>query len=328
MKFAPITLLMLSCLIALPAQAQGTPLATRVAEPRGVSLALPFDGSVEAVQQTTVASQVSGRLLEVKVDAGQRVSKGQLLARVDARESAESVAAAMANASAAKANLARTQKLVAQKFMSAAVLDKAQADYDAAEAQVKAAQAGNGHAQIFSPMAGLVSVRHAEAGELATPGKPLFSIYAPGGTRLIAHVPQTRLKEVRASKRAVIEFPDVAQRIESASITILPTIDGETRSATVRIELPSSADFVMPGMAGRVRFLSGESQRMTVPKSAVVHRGEVAGVYVKDPQGRFRLRQLRLGETLADGEVEVLAGLVTGESFALDPIKAALAARR
>ena len=328
MKFIPLPLFPILLILAGPVLGQSAALATRTIEPRGVALATPVDGVVEALRQATVAAQVQGRVLEVRVDAGQRVSRGQLLARIDARESAEAIAAARANAAAAKSALARTRTLVAQKYMSAAVLDKAQADFDAAEAQVQATQVNNGHAQVLSPIAGIVALRHVEMGELAAPGRSLFTVYEPVGMRMVVHVPQSRLSEVRASKKAVIEFPDLGQRLESGAITVLPTIDGDTHTAMVRIDLPASAVFAVPGMAGRVRFLNSESFRMTVPKSAVVHRGEVAGVYVKDAQGRFRLRQLRLGEVLADGEVEVLAGLLSGEAVAVDPIKAALSARR
>lgn len=329
MTFVAPPIFLIFLLLAAPAAAQSAAeLATRVIEPRGVALAMPVDGVVEALHQATVAAQVAGRVLEVRVDAGQRVAQGQLLARIDARESAEAIAAARANAVAAKAALERTRKLVAQKYMSPAVLDQAQATYDAAAAQVQASQASNDHSRIVSPISGLVAMRYVEPGEMAAPGRTLFTIYEPGGLRMVVHVPQSRLAEVRASKKARLEFADAGQRLESSVIKILPTIDGETHTAIVRIDLPAGASFAVPGMAGRVRFLSGESIRMTVPKSAVVHRGEVAGVYVRDASGRFRLRQLRLGEVLADGEHEVLAGLLSGEAIALDPIKAALSARR
>ena len=321
-----VFLLMLFALAPVAASSAG--LETRIVEPRGVSLAMRVDGLVEARRQAIVAAQVQGRLLEVRADAGQRVAQGQLLALIDARESTEATAAAQANASAAKATLERSKALVAQKYMSASVLDKAQADYDAAEAQAQALQVNKGHSRIVAPMAGLIAARHAEAGELASPGRALFTIYEPAGMRMVAHVPQSRLAEIRASRKALVEFAELGRTVESAAITLLPTIDGETHTATVRIDLPAGASFAVPGMAGRVRFLSGESVRVTLPKSAVVHRGEVAGVYVKDAQGRFRLRQLRLGEVFADGEVEVLAGLATGEAVALDPIKAALSVRR
>lgn len=313
--------------VAGHASADAAALATRTVAARGVAQATPVDGTIEAVQQLVVAAQVQGRLLDLRVDAGQRVNKGQLLARIDDRESAAGVAAAQANAAAAKMTLARTQQLVGQKFMSPAVLDKARADYDTAAAQLSAAQAGKEHGQILAPISGVVAVRHVEAGELATPGRPLFTLYQPGGLRIVAHLPQARLAEVRASRKVLVDFPELGRRLESSAITVLPTIDGDTHTALVRVELPPDAGFAVPGMAGRVYFLSGESWRTTLPKTAIVRRGELAGVYVKDAAGRFRLRQLRLGEIVADGEIEVLAGLLSGEVVALDPIAATLLAR-
>ena len=168
-----------------------------------------------------------------------------------------------------------------------------------------------------------MAARHLERGELATPGQALFSLYQPGALRLVVYVPQARLAEVNASQQALIEFADQGRQLLSRKIEVLPTIDRDTHSATVRIELPASDALIVPGMAGRVRFVAAESQRMTVPKTAVLHRGEVTGIYIKDAQGRFRLRQIRLGELLVDGEREVLAGAVSGEVFALDPVKAA-----
>lgn len=328
MNFVPLAPLLLLLLAAGQVQGQPTGVATRTVAPRGVALVMPFDGVVEARRQVTVAAQVPGRLLEVHADAGQRVGQGQLLARIDARESAEAHAAARANAQAAKAALERTRRLVAQNYMSPAGLDQAQATYAAAAAQVEATQVYQGHAAVRSPLAGLVAVRHAEAGELAAPGRALFTIYQPAGMRLVVEVPQARLAEVRASKTAVLEFPELGQRLESSAITVLPAMDGETHTATVRVDLPAGADLVWPGMAGRVRFESRQNLRLTVPKGALVRRGELAGVYVSAPGGGFRLRQLRLGEALADGEVEVLAGLLAGETIALDAVAAALSARR
>lgn len=324
-----LTTVLLTAVLAVAghAPAGAAALSTRTVAARGVTQAMPVDGTVEAVRQLVVAAQVQGRLLELRVDAGQRVNKGQLLARIDDRESAAGVAAAQANAAAAKMTLARTQQLVGQKFMSPAVLDKARADYDTAAAQLSAAQAGKEHGQILAPISGVVAVRHVEAGELATPGRPLFTLYQPGGLRIVAHLPQARLAEVRASKKVLVDFPELGRQFESSAITVLPTIDGDTHTALVRIELPPDAGFAVPGMAGRVYFLNGESMRMTLPKTAIVRRGELAGVYVKDAAGRFRLRQLRLGEIVADGEVEVLAGLMAGEVVALDPIAATLQAR-
>lgn len=294
-------------------------------EPRSVSSALPFEGVVEAVRQATVASQVVGRILELRVDVGQRVQAGQVLVRIDARELVESIAAAKAAATAAKNNYERTEKLVTQKFISAAALDKARADLQVAEAQVLAAQAGHSHAAIAAPISGIVSARHAEVGEMAAPGRALFTVYEPGALRLTAQVPQARIPELRAAKSLRVDFPELGQSIELTSFQILPVFDATTHTAEVRIALPAGGVSVLPGMAGRIRFLGSAAERLSIPVSALVHRGEMAAVYVEtERQGKkeFRLRQLRLGERPANGEVEVLSGLKAGETIALDPVRA------
>ena len=297
---------------------------------RDVADALPFDGVVEAKRQAVVSSLVAGRILELKVEAGQSVAKGQVLARVDARESAEAVAAAQAQVTVARTQYERTEKLVTQKFLSAAALDKARADRDAANAQLAAAQAGNSHGTITAPMSGVVAVKSAEAGDLATPGKPLLTIYEPGALRVIVQVPQRQLQAMRGSKRVRVEFPELGQTMELSSFDVLPTLDPATHTAEVRLTLPANKS-LQPGLAARVQFLGGESKRLTVPMQALVRRGDVAAVYVQGQRGGqavWILRQLRLGDRQGNGEVEVLAGLAGGETLALDPVAAGVAARR
>lgn len=292
-----------------------------------VDLSFPAESLVEAVQQTTVGAQVAGRVLEVKADAGQVVRKGELLMRIDAREAEESARAAQAQYANAKVSYERTKSLVAQKFMSSAALDKARADLDAAAANRAAAGASQSHASIVSPINGIVARRHAEQGDMATPGKPLFTIYEPGGLRVTASVPQYRLKEMREVKTARIEFPELGKWVEATSVNLLPTADATTHVSQVRVGLPMLAE-AMPGMFARVHFVVGQAEKLTVPAVAVLRRGEVAAVYVQLPDGRLSLRQLRLGDLVGPGEIEVLAGLVTGDKVVTDPVKAGIALKQ
>jgi len=80
-----------------------------------------------------------------------------------------------------------------------------------------------------------------------------------------------------------------------------------------------------PGMFARVHFVTGRAEKLTVPAAAVVRRGEVAAVYVQTPDNRLSLRQLRLGDAVGQGEIEVLAGLAAGDRVVADPVKAAIA---
>lgn len=292
---------------------------TRQLELREVPLTLPAEAVIEATKQATVATQVAGRIVDVRVEAGQRVSKGQVLMRIDAREAAESVAAAKAQLMQAEANYQRTLNLFKQKFVSQAALDAAEAQLKSARAQAGAAGAGASHATVTAPITGIVAQRHAELGDLAMPGKPLVTVFDPHGLRAVASIPQYKLKEAQAAASARVELTESRRWLDGVRIEILPTIDAQSHTATARVYLPQEAG-VLPGMAARVHFVTGTTQKLTVPPQAILRRGEISAVYVlKD--GKPVLRQVRLGEPVADGELEVLSGLAAGEVISLDPVK-------
>ncbi|CAB1368020.1 efflux RND transporter periplasmic adaptor subunit [Denitratisoma oestradiolicum] len=317
--------LSLSLLCAFPAGAAlVSPPVTALAELREVDAGYAAEGTVEAVRQAIVAAQVAGRVVDLPVDAGQRVRQGQVLARLDSREAAEGVAAAQAQFKQAQAQYERTRDLHARQFVSQAALDRAEADFRAARAQAGAAGAGLSHGTVTSPLAGLVGLRHVELGEMAQPGRPLLTVFDPRSLRVVASLPQQHLAEVTKATRARVEFPETGRWIDGVRFEVLPMADPQTHAATARVLLPEGVEGLVPGLFARVHFVSGRVRKLTVPPSAVVRRGEVTGLYVVDEKGGQRLRQVRLGEPLANGEREVLAGLRPGERYAVDGARATL----
>ena len=320
----PRVLLLVSALVtAFSVSAQVLP--TVVVQPHPVDLTLPVEATVEAVAQTTLTAQTSGRIIEMRVDAGQVVKKGDLLLRIDAREASEVAAGASAQYINAKANYERMKNLQKQNFISAAALDKAKADFEAAQASRGQAGVSVGYASVTAPISGVIAQRLIEQGETAAPGRPLLTIYDPNGLRVTASIPQYQLPQMRSVKQAKVEFPDLGQWVDAKLVALLPIADAATHVSQVRVGLPADIKGVIPGMFARVHFVIGRAQRMTVPGAAVVRRGEVAAVYVQNEQGAVSLRQLRLGEVSASGEIEILAGLTSGERVVLDPIKAGIA---
>lgn len=309
---------------SLAGQIQAQTLPDRVVQPHAVELVLPADAIVEAVNQATLAAQVSGRVVEMHVDAGQAVKKGELLMRIDAREASEAAAGAAAQYVNARAQHQRMSSLRQQGFVSQAAVDKAKAELDAAQATQAQTAVSAGHAAVRAPISGIVARRLTELGEMAVPGKPLLSIYEPRGLRVTTSIPQYRLAQMRAVRQARIEFPELGQWVEATSISVLPTADSATHVVPVRAGLPAGMAGIIPGMHARVHFVVGRANKLSVPQTAVLRRGEVAAVYVRNDQGAPSLRQLRLGEVFAGGEVEVLAGLQSGERVILDPVKAAI----
>ena len=295
-----------------------------VVQARDVDVAYPAEAVVEAVRQATVAAQVAGRVVEVRADAGQRVRQGELLMRIDAREQAENSASAQAQFVQAKANYERTKELVAKKFVSQSALDKAQADYLAAKAAAGATGASLSYATVTAPISGIVAQRLTELGEMAALGKPLLTVYDPKDLRVLASIPQYKLAEIRRGAKARLEFPETGQWIDAARVEVLPTADVRSHTVTARLYLPDNVQGVIPGMAARAHFVIGTAKKLTVPPQAILRRGEVTGLYVLDAQNQPRLRQVRLGETMGNGEIEILAGLAGGERVSLDPIAAGM----
>jgi len=332
----------LTCALAPATAADAPVLRTAPVQYREVAQTYSAEGVVEAVKQSTVAAQISGRVVEVNFDVGDRVKKGQVIVRIDPAEVNQAYAASQAQIAQAEATLRnakaqfeRTQRLVEQKFMSAAAMDKAQADYQAAKAQLAVAKASRGqaaatrsYATVIAPYSGVVSARHVELGEMATPGKPLMTGFDPGELRVTASLPQQQLDAVRKMASARVEFPALNLRVQASKVTILPAADAQTHTTQVRLDLPPGLEGLYPGMFARAHFAIGRVKKLLIPAAAVARRSEVAGAYVVDEKGAIRYRQLRLGEAADDGEVEVLAGLLPGERIALDPVAALAALKR
>ncbi|MDP1609841.1 MAG: efflux RND transporter periplasmic adaptor subunit [Sulfuritalea sp.] len=302
------------------APATSAPLSV-VVQLREVDLGFPVEATVEAVRQATVAAQIAGRVLEVRVDAGQRVRPGELLMRLDAREAAGSDASARATLEQARVAYERTRNLHAQKFVSQAALDQAAAAWQAAQGTAASSGAGLSHGSVTAPFAGVVAQRHVEPGEMAAPGRPLITVFDPKGLRVIASLPHYKLAELKKSARARVEFPETGKWVDAVRVEILPTVDARSHTATARLYLPDNIEGVVPGAYVRAHFSVGRAQKLAVPAAAVLRRGEVTAVYVLDEKGNARLRQVRLGEAVSGGELEVLAGINPGERISLTPLK-------
>lgn len=321
-------------LLAGPALAQAGASAT--VELRQVDDVYAADAIIESVRQATVSAQIAGQLTQLLVDAGDRVRRGQLLARIDTREVDAQVASAGAQVAQAEAALAQAQleynrqkSLVGQGFVSQAALDKADADLKTARAALDAARAGTAQAntgrsfaELRAPIDGVVTRRLMEPGELATPGRGVVEIHDPAALRAVGAIPQFVLPRTARVDRAEIELPSVQRRIKAARVTMLPAADPRLLSTQVRAELPADAPpGIVPGTAAKVLVPVGRSEKLVVPAAAVVRRSELTAVYVLTEGGGRQLRQVRVGNRVSDDAVEVLAGLAAGERVALDPLR-------
>lgn len=330
MKRSTLVLLMLSLALGLPGLAHGASASAPVAvtvERRQVERIHAADAVIESSQSATISAQINARVQSVHADAGSLVKRGQVLARIDAREADAAVAQAGAQLAQAHAQLVqarqtheRNRELRAQNFISQAAVDASEATLKAAEAAVSAARAAGqqagtvrSYAEIVAPFDGIIASRSIEAGDLATAGKPLFVLYAPGTLRAVATLPQTLIGGLAHAKVADVDVPALGKALPPGRLTVLPAADALTLAQRIRVELPQP-DHALPGMAAKVRLIVGSVERLVLPAASVIHRGELTAVQVVRAEGAPALRQVRLGESFAGDWIEVLAGVQAGES--------------
>nr|WP_315489546.1 efflux RND transporter periplasmic adaptor subunit [uncultured Rhodoferax sp.] len=324
------------------ARAQATPTFTVGVKQSGASTYL--DGVVQPVKQSTVSAQASGRIASFLVKAGDKVKAGQLLATIDDREasvgqqrSQAQVDQADADLRNAKANFDRTKDLQAKGFISQSALDtadtqlkSAKAQRDQASAAIRQSSLAQGFTRVTAPFDGWVLQTDAQAGDLAVPGKPLLVMYAPLPLRVVVQVPASRAALVGQAADVQVQagegLPD--QWITPTSSSVIPSSDPVSQTTEWRLELPAANSAgLVPGLQVRVKFSSGPSANrslLVVPEQAIIRRGELTAVYVKNGDV-FTLRAVRLGQRLGADGTEIMAGLKAGDTVALDTVRAAQA---
>lgn len=320
------------------AAAAGVPFPTATVDREWLLQERVLDGQVEAIQQSTVSAQTSGRVLEILFDVDDFVEQGQLVLRLsdsEQRSRLQQAEAALSEASArrqeAAAEFERLERLFASDLISRADFDRARAGLDAAQARLTSARAAVaeaqeqlGYTQVRAPYAGIVTERHISVGESVNPGMPLLTGISLERLRVVLHVPQSMIETLRRLQEVHIVL-DSGERIAAESLTIFPFADAQTNTFRVRANLPemSPATGLFPGMLVKAAIRLGNDRRLVVPSAAVLFRSEVIAVYVIEESGRIGFRQIRIGRELPEG-FEVLAGLRAGERVALDPIYAGI----
>ena len=298
-----------------------------------------LDGTVEAVNQSTVSAQTAGRVSAVYVDVNDVVEAGALIMRIRSTEQVANLTQAQAALQEATAREAEAQTryerigdMYQRRVVAKATYDEASAARDAAVARLVAARAGLeaaregvSYTEVRAPYSGVVTQRHVQMGESVAPGTPLMTGASLDALRVVAEIPQSVIEQVRAVRKAAV-YVD-GRRIQSTGIRVFPAAQPETNTFRARIDLPPGPQGLAPGMFVKVGLVVGESDRLLVPRTAVVERSEMRGVYVVAPDGRVALRQVRLGHVRGE-RVEILAGLASGERVALDPVAAGLKARQ
>jgi RND family efflux transporter MFP subunit len=295
-----------------------------------------WDGVVEAVNQATISAQTSGRVIELPYDVNDWVDEGAVIVRFtdveqkSAKSRAQSqIVSAQAVYDEAESSFKRVSEIYERKLVAKAQLDQERARRDAAKAALDAARAQlreigqqMDYTVVRAPYSGIVTERHVQIGESVVPGQPLMSGVSLKDLRVSVQVPQSAIAPIRAMQAAdVLLTSNGSHRVSASKVTVFPYADPATHTFTVRLELPGDNTGLFPGMTVKAAFATGEVQRLLVPVTALVERGELQGIYVVDG-ANVRLRQVRSGHRFGE-MIEILAGLEAGERYAIDPVAAA-----
>ena len=303
-------------------------------------------GTLRAAETSQLAAQMIGNIVQVRVHEGDHVQRGQVLAVIDDAQpqaaldrstaadlaAEQEISASESDFTLAEATFKRYQTLYDRKSVSPQEFDEIKARYQAAQARREMARAGQaqakatlqqartalGYTHILAPFDGLVTEKKADVGTLASPGMPIFTVEDLRHYRLEATVNETDLRYVRQGEPVPVLIDALGDRELKGKVTeIVPAADPGSRSFLVKVELPSDPA-LRSGLFGRAQFRRGERTGLLIPRTAVVERGQLQGIYVLDQNRIAGLRYITLGKPAAQ-QVEVLAGLQAGETLITDP---------
>lgn len=286
-------------------------------------------GSVQPRRKTDVASLLLATIREIKPRPGDRVKAGEGIVTLDdreltaqQREAAASLAAAEADLVTRRSNYERVKSL--QGAVSAEELNNVEGAFRVAETLVRRAKETIGrievqltYTRIIAGSDGVVADRFAEPGDLATPGKPLLTVYDPSDLELHVNVPESLASGIGIGKSLGIRIDANNWSTTAVVREVVPLAQQASRSVLVKLGLtvPTSVT-VLPGMFGRADIPVGQVERVWLPRAAVQHRGQLDLVEVAGADGTLARRFVRVGRT-ADGKVEILAGIAPGDRVAL-----------
>ena len=286
---------------------------------------LAANGTITAWQEAIVGAEASGlRLTEVRVNVGDVVRKGQVLATFAGETAQAEIAQARAALLEAEANAAdaannaerartlqQTGALSQQQINQYLTTEKtAKARAEAARATLSAQQLREKYTRVLAPDSGVISARSATVGAVVGNGTELFRMIRQGRLEWRAEVTSAELGRITAGTTATVTAASGAQ-LKGRVRAIAPTVDPQTRSALVYVDLPASPGNSMPAKAGmfaRGEFDLGNTAALTVPQQSVVVRDGFDYVFVLGPDNRTAQVKIQTGRRIGD-QVEVLGGL-------------------
>jgi len=299
-------------------------LTVTVTSPQSGSLTqkITANGSLAAWQEAIIGAEANGlKITEVRVNVGDRVQRGDVLAvlqadtlRAELAQAEAALAEANASAQEAKAQSDRARNLQQQGFFSNAQLSQTLAAEASAQARVQSARAmvqlqtvRLSQTQVRAPDAGVISARQATVGSVVGAGTELFRLIRQGRIEWRAEVTATEIGRIRVGAPVQVKAAS-GQMLQGKVRMVSPSVDAQTRNAIVYVDLPAATGSARAGMYAQGEIALGQSQAITVPQTAVVVRDGFSYVYTVGADQKVSQLKVQTGRQSGD-RVEVLSGL-------------------
>jgi RND family efflux transporter MFP subunit len=296
-------------------------------------------GSVRARTSAVVSTRIPGSISLLKVREGDRVSKGQLLAQLEARENQATAAAAVAAVDEARRgvdealsrkkladatferydNLFKEQAVSRQEFdvkssekeVSVQAVARAEARLRQAQEGSKAAASISDYTRITAPISGVIASRQADLGATVFPGQPLMTIEDDGSYQLELVLPENAAGSVKPGTAVQVTLDAAGSSFAARIAEVVPTADSASRTFIAKIILNQKG--LKSGMFGRGAINAGTTVNgVTLPRKAVVERGALTSVWCLYKGNIARMRIVKVGRQTGE-RVEILSGLTDGD---------------
>lgn len=286
-----------------------------------------WQGSIRARTVAKIASKLNGRILEIAVNPGDKVSKGEVIARLDDRELRAGAQAANAALQAAQAQATQAQteaqritdlyhKQAATRQNYEVILAQAQTARALANQAAAAAQQSQvtlAENVLYAPFAGVISERLKQPGDMALPNEAVVLLHKDDELRLEVAIPSHCVEQIKWGMSVAVRVDAVSETIQATLDEITPQIDPQTHTQLIKAQLPK-----LPGLQhGQLGWLelscAAQQQTLLIPNTAVVHYGQLQAVKVLVDQ-RWQTRHIRTGKQYGE-QIEVLSGLHDGDTI-------------
>ncbi|PJC73902.1 MAG: efflux RND transporter periplasmic adaptor subunit, partial [Syntrophobacterales bacterium CG_4_8_14_3_um_filter_58_8] len=306
-------------------------------------------GTVRAANTIYVAGRMMGAVTSLLVKEGDAVEKGRLLLTLDDRDVVQKVKAAEAGCQEATKALAaakqnreltdmthrRYQKMYDEKAISRQEMDQfetqkklAGLEYERVQEMVSRTAAGLSEAKIYldftrivSPVKGIVTEKKIEVGGMAVPGMPLLTVENRAAFHAEVTVDESLSGKLRVGAPVRVSLEAIGRQIPGKITEILPVVDPLSRSFTVKVSL--NGDGLRSGLYAKMRIASGKKEIILAPRSAIVEKGQLTGVYAVDGQDVVTYRLVRTGKEY-DGQLEILSGLKPNDRIIVQGVEKAV----